>query len=71
MAVTVKFVVAAVLGVPEIVPKELKERPEGSEEPVAKLQVIVPVPPPLCSVALYAEFTVPLGKDVVVIVNTV
>lgn len=71
MAVTVKFVVAAVVGVPEIIPEVLKLNPPGKLLPLARLQLIVPVPPALWSVALYAELTVPLGNDVVVIVKPV
>jgi hypothetical protein len=47
-----KVVVAAVVGVPEIAPELLKERPAGSVEPDAMLQVSVPVPPVACKVAL-------------------
>jgi hypothetical protein len=49
---TVKEVVAGVVGVPEIAPELLKERPAGSDEPDAKLQVSVPAPPLACKVAL-------------------
>lgn len=49
---TVKLVVPAVVGVPEIAPVLLRERPPGSEEPVARLQVRVPTPPLACKVAL-------------------
>jgi hypothetical protein len=49
---TVKFVVAAAVGVPDIAPEPLKERPAGSEEPVARLQVSVPAPPLAAKVAL-------------------
>jgi hypothetical protein len=49
---TVKVVVAAAVGVPEIVPVPLKERPAGNDEPEAKLQVSVPAPPLACKVAL-------------------
>jgi hypothetical protein len=49
---TVKDVVAGVVGVPEIAPELLKERPAGSVEPDAKLQVSVPAPPLACNVAL-------------------
>jgi hypothetical protein len=37
--VTVKLVVPTALGVPEITPPELTERPAGSEEPEASAQV--------------------------------
>lgn len=49
---TVKEVVAGVVGVPDIAPELLKERPAGSAEPDAKLQVSVPAPPLACNVAL-------------------
>jgi hypothetical protein len=49
---TVKEVVAGVVGVPDIAPELLKERPPGSVEPDAKLQVSVPAPPLACKVAL-------------------
>ena len=52
MTFTVKVVVAAAVGVPEIVPELLKERPAGSDEPDARLQVSVPAPPLACKVAL-------------------
>jgi hypothetical protein len=49
---TVKLVVPAAVGVPEIAPALLKERPAGSEEPVARLHVSAPTPPLACNVAL-------------------
>jgi hypothetical protein len=49
---TVKLVVPAVVGVPEIAPVLLNERPAGSDELEARLQVRVPVPPLACKVAL-------------------
>lgn len=51
VAVTVKFVVPAVVGVPEIVPELINVNPAG-KLPGVVLQVIVPTPPALCSVAL-------------------
>jgi len=48
----VKVVVAAVVGVPEIAPELLKERPAGRVEPDARLQASVPAPPVACKVAL-------------------
>lgn len=48
----VKVVVAAAVGVPEIVPEPLKERPAGNAEPESRLQVSVPAPPLACKVAL-------------------
>lgn len=64
-----KVVVAAAVGVPEIVPEPLKERAAGSDEPEAKLQVSVPAPPLACKVALYAVPTVPLASEVVVMLG--
>ena len=49
---TVKVEVPGVVGVPEIAPELLKERPAGSDEPDARLQVSVPAPPLACKVAL-------------------
>jgi hypothetical protein len=49
---TVKLVVAAAVGVPEIIPVPLNERPAGNAEPDANAQVSVPAPPPACKVAL-------------------
>lgn len=49
---TVKLEVPALVGVPEIAPAVLKERPVGSDETVARLQVRVPAPPLACKVAL-------------------
>jgi hypothetical protein len=40
------------VGMPEIAPAALKERPAGNDEPDARLQVNVPAPPLACSVAL-------------------
>jgi hypothetical protein len=48
----VKLEAPGVVGVPEIAPALLKERPAGSVEPEAKLQVSVPAPPLACKVAL-------------------
>jgi hypothetical protein len=42
----------AVLGVPEITPALLKERPAGSDEPDVRLHVSVPAPPLAFNVAL-------------------
>ena len=68
VAVTVKFVVAAAVGVPEIVPELLKFRPAG-KLPVVTLQVMVPVPPVACKGAEYALLTIPVGKEVVEITS--
>jgi len=66
---TVKSVVPAALGVPEIVPALLNDRPAGNAEPEARAQVIVPAPPLACNVALYAVPTVPLAREVVVMLG--
>lgn len=52
VTLTVKVAVAAAVGVPEIVPVPLKERPAGNDEPEARLQVSVPAPPLACKLAL-------------------
>jgi len=49
---TVKVDVPIAVGVPDIAPEPLRERPAGSAEPVARLQVSVPAPPLACKVAL-------------------
>lgn len=49
---TEKLVEPAAVGVPEIAPALLKERPAGSEEPLARAHVTVPAPPLACKVAL-------------------
>jgi hypothetical protein len=49
---TVRVEVAAVAGIPESTPPLDKLSPEGSDEPVATLQVIVPAPPVACKVTL-------------------
>ena len=51
LAETVKLDVPAAVGVPEIAPEALRFRPVG-KLPWLMLQVIVPVPPTLLSVAL-------------------
>jgi hypothetical protein len=48
---TVKVEVPSAVGVPEIAP-EASDRPAGSDDPEARLQVSVPVPPVAASVAL-------------------
>lgn len=52
VAPTVKLVVPAVAGVPERVPEALRCSPEGSDEPDARVQLMVPVPPLLLNPAL-------------------
>jgi hypothetical protein len=49
---TVKVLVPAAVGVPEIAPAALKESPAGSEEPLARFQMSEPAPPLACNVAL-------------------
>jgi hypothetical protein len=49
---TVKLEVPGVVDVPETAPELLNERPAGSDEPDARLQVSVPAPPLACKVAL-------------------
>ena len=51
VAETVKLAVPAAVGDPEILPELIKVNPDG-KLPWETLQVIVPVPPPLCNVAL-------------------
>jgi hypothetical protein len=66
---TVSVVVPAAVGVPEIAPPLLKDRPAGSDEPDARLQLSVPTPPVPCKVALYAVPTVPPESEVVVMLG--
>ena len=61
-----KFEVAAVHGVPEIVPLAPKVNPVG-RDPEAMLQVNGGTPPDSCSATLYGPPPVPLGSAVVVI----
>jgi hypothetical protein len=68
VAVTVNDGLPAAVGVPEIVPAVLKERPAGSD-PEVRAQVIVPAPPVDCNVVEYAVPTTPLGTVVVVMVR--
>lgn len=63
-----KLDVAAVVGVPEIVPELLNFRPAG-KLPVVTLQVMVPVPPVACSVVEYALLSIPVGRVVVEITS--
>lgn len=70
IACTVKLLVAAVVGVPEITPVPgFKDSPLGSE-PAVMLHAIGVAPPLDCSVALYGVLTVPPDSVVVVIVRT-
>ena len=52
VASSVKLNDPAVVGVPDITPALLNERPAGSEEPLAKVQVSAPAPPLACKFAL-------------------
>jgi hypothetical protein len=45
VTLTVKVVAPLAVGVPEMAPVLLMERPAGSDEPDARLQVSVPTPP--------------------------
>jgi hypothetical protein len=65
------LVVPVAVGVPLMTPALLKDKPAGSEDPLAKLHVSAPAPPLPCSVALYAVPIVPLAKDVVVTLGMV
>jgi hypothetical protein len=49
---TLKVVVPAAVGVPEIAPALLRERPAGSDEPDTRVQVRVLAPPVAFKVAL-------------------
>ena len=51
VAFTLKLFVPGMVGVPEITPALLNERPEGRVEPLAKAQVSEPAPPVACNVA--------------------
>ena len=63
---TVKLEAPAPVGVPLITPVvAAKERPVGNE-PLVTLQEYESVPPVAANVWVYAEFTVPFAKDVVV-----
>lgn len=64
---TVKLMVPAAVGVPEMAPAVLRDSPAGSADPLARLQLSVPVPPVAARVALYAVPTVPPVRVVVVI----
>ena len=69
VAVTVKFVVPAADGVPEIAPVAgVRLSPAGSE-PVLTLHVTGGVPPLVCRDAEYEVPVVPAGSDVVVITS--
>jgi hypothetical protein len=63
VAVTLTVKPPLTVGVPEIIPAELMDRPDG--KPVA-LQLIGVFPPAEATGALYTRLIAPLGKDVVV-----
>ena len=65
VALTVKLDVPAVVGVPVMLPLAANANPVGSA-PAETDQVIGVAPPVDCSVALYAELTIPFGSVVVV-----
>ena len=62
----VKLLVPVVVGVPEIAPAALKERPAG-KEPDDTVKVYGAIPPDAASVALYAMVVTAMGTAVVVI----
>jgi hypothetical protein len=64
LTITVKELVPAVVGAPLIAPEVESNRPAG-REPEARLQEYGGVPPLAQSVTLYATFTTPLGRLVV------
>ena len=66
-----KLVVPLAVGVPEIAPVLLIERPAGSDEPDASAKFSVPTPPLACTMALYAVPTVPPASYVLLIVGAV
>jgi hypothetical protein len=70
VALTVKLLVSAVVGVPEITPVDPRLKPSGNDVPLSRLHVMG-VSPVASSVWLYAVPTVPLGNDVVVITGAV
>ena len=66
VAITTREEEPDVLGVPEMVPLLLRERPGGNAVPVPRVHVTGGVPPLDCKVALYGTLTVPLGSEAVV-----
>ena len=68
MAVTVKSEEPAVVGVPEIAPAALMVSSAG-KLPLVTLRLMVPTPPVVCTLTLYAVPTKPLGSVVVVKVS--
>lgn len=69
VAVTVKLVVPATVGVPSITPVPLCKVSPGGSVPVVTLQPTGAVPPLDCNVALYPLLIATAGKVVVMIVN--
>jgi hypothetical protein len=68
LAWTVKLVVPAVVGVPEIAPELLIANPAG-RLPEDMVHVMVPTPPLDCRLAVYAALTMPDGRVVVVMTS--
>jgi hypothetical protein len=58
-----KVLVPALVGVPEITPVPESSVSPAGREPLVMDQVYGDVPPVTASVALYAKFRVPLGKE--------
>jgi len=69
LAITTKHPEPGTVGVPEIVPSLLSERPRGRAVPVPSTQVTGGAPPLDCNAVLYGTLTVPFGTEVVVIVK--
>ncbi len=65
---TVNVEAPEAVGVPEMVPRLLKDRLAGSD-PVTTVQLSVPAPPVAASAWVYAVPTVPLGNEVVVMLG--
>ena len=71
VAFTVKLAVPAVVGIPLIAPVLAFRASPAGNAPEVMLQVTAPVPPVEASAPLYALFTKPLGKVVVLIASVV
>ena len=65
---TLNVDVPAIVGVPLIVPPELKLRPAG-KEPLEMFQKYGEFPPVAVRVVLYAVLTVPMGSELVAMLN--
>jgi hypothetical protein len=59
----------AVVGVPEIEPPFVMDKPPGKLDPEATAHVYGAVPPAAVNDPVYGAFTVPCGRDVDVIDN--